>query len=44
MIELLQKVSLFRGLTVDQLQAIEALCAKRSYPPGTVLFREKDMG
>lgn len=44
MIDLLKMVPLFNQLNDDQLQKIHTLCKKNTYPAGTVLFKEKDIG
>lgn len=44
MFELLKTVSFFNKLNDEQLSKIYSLCNKKSYPVGTMLFREGDQG
>lgn len=44
MIPLLKNVSLFSGLTDDQLEHISQYCTRASVRAGTVLFSEKEIG
>ncbi|MBB6633897.1 Crp/Fnr family transcriptional regulator [Cohnella thailandensis] len=44
MIQWLRKVSLFDGLTDEQLEHVLRIATKRSIPVGTVLFHEKEYG
>jgi CRP/FNR family transcriptional regulator/CRP/FNR family cyclic AMP-dependent transcriptional regulator len=43
-IDLLRKVSLFNKLTDDQLDLIAFFCKRIFVDPGTLLFREKEVG
>jgi CRP/FNR family transcriptional regulator/CRP/FNR family cyclic AMP-dependent transcriptional regulator len=42
--ELLRTVTLFNKLSDDQLESIYRLCVRKTYGPGTVLIREKEVG
>ena len=44
MIDLLKNVSLFSNLNDDQLNQILRISNRRSFPAGTVLFHEKELG
>lgn len=44
MIELLHTVPLFSKLNMNQLESISAICTKKSFKSGTVLFHEKELG
>jgi CRP/FNR family cyclic AMP-dependent transcriptional regulator len=44
MFELLKTVSFFNKLNDEQLSKIYSLCHKKTYPVGTLLFKEKDQG
>jgi len=44
MIEWMKKVSLFDNLDDEQLEHIVAISQRRTFPPGTVLFHEKELG
>lgn len=44
MIEWLKKVALFSKLDDDQLDSILRIATRRSFPPSTVLFHEKEPG
>jgi CRP/FNR family cyclic AMP-dependent transcriptional regulator len=44
MIEWFKKVSLFDNLNEEQLQHILKIANRRTCPPGTVLFQEKELG
>jgi len=44
MIQWLKKVSLFDNLSDEQLEYVIKIAQRRSYPPGTVLFQEKEPG
>jgi CRP/FNR family cyclic AMP-dependent transcriptional regulator len=44
MLKVLKKVSLFAGLTDEQLEVIGQHCKGRSFKSGHVLFQEKEMG
>jgi CRP/FNR family cyclic AMP-dependent transcriptional regulator len=44
MLKVLKKVSLFSGLTEEQLEVIGQHCKGRSFKSGHVLFQEKEMG
>jgi len=44
MIEWLKKVSLFDNLNDEQLEHVLRISERKTFPAGTVLFREKDFG
>lgn len=44
MIDFLTKVPLFANLNTDQLASIGAICSKKSFKTGTILFQEKEPG
>lgn len=44
MLSLLHQVPLFKHLSEDQLTRISAICNRKGYKAGTVLFREKEPG
>ncbi|RED87745.1 Crp/Fnr family transcriptional regulator [Cohnella phaseoli] len=44
MIEWLKKVSLFDNLNDEQLEHVLRISQKKTFPAGTVLFHEKEMG
>lgn len=44
MLELLHETPLFSTLPVDQLRSIAAECTTNTYPAGTILFREHEIG
>ncbi|WP_159881143.1 Crp/Fnr family transcriptional regulator [Paenibacillus puerhi] len=44
MIDFLKKVPLFSNLNAHQLESIAAICSKKTFPAGVVLFEEKEPG
>lgn len=44
MLEMLKLVSFFNHLNDEQLEKIYSLCLKKTYPAGTILFKENEVG
>ncbi len=44
MLDLLKKINLFENLSEPELEKILPLCVKRSFPAGSVIFKEGDPG
>ena len=42
--KILKKVELFSGLSLDELQAVAAICREKSLHPGEVIARQGDPG
>ncbi len=42
--QILKRVELFSGLSIDELQAVAAICKERSLHPGDVIARQGDPG